>query len=162
MNVEREVILDLLPLYAAGELSPQSRQLVEDHLAKDASLRRLAASLTKGETVDLGLQQLDRELDNLLELNLPSDPQQLEKRSFSRTRLLSSVRSALIGGAIFATLAIFSFWFDGNSVTFLAQSFPQVVRSLVPVAVVLWVSVLFSELIVNIVADLLGGSSKNR
>lgn len=48
MNVDRDVILDLLPVYLAGEASPASRSLVEAHLAGDpelaARVRALAAA----------------------------------------------------------------------------------------------------------------------
>ncbi len=164
MNVEREVIVDLLPLYAAGELSPQSRRLVEEHLAHDASLRRLAEALktTNGEPhMDTGLKALDRELDTLLDISLPgSDPAELEKRSFSRTRLLNGLRSALIGAAIFVTLSIFTFWVDGNSVTMLLQLFPTVVRNLALAAVLLWVLAFFLEIIWNLLSDLFGTFTK--
>jgi hypothetical protein len=38
MNVAREVILDLLPLYVAGEASPASRVLVEEYLKQEPEL----------------------------------------------------------------------------------------------------------------------------
>src|SRR5262245_14898219 len=40
MNVTREVILDLLPLYLAGEGSPDTRALVADYLERDPELAR--------------------------------------------------------------------------------------------------------------------------
>jgi anti-sigma factor RsiW len=43
MNVSREVILDLLPLYLSDEASPDTRTLVEQQLAADPDLARLAA-----------------------------------------------------------------------------------------------------------------------
>ena len=42
MEVTRNVILDLLPLYLAGEVSPDSRKLVEKYLQTDPELARLA------------------------------------------------------------------------------------------------------------------------
>ena len=42
MTVDPEVIRDLLPLYLAGEASPATRRLVEEHLAADPELARLA------------------------------------------------------------------------------------------------------------------------
>ncbi len=42
MNVTKDVILDLLPLYYSDEASPDSRILVEQHLADDPDLARLA------------------------------------------------------------------------------------------------------------------------
>jgi len=45
MNVTREVIADLLPLYAAGEGSPATRALVEAWLRDDPELAREAQAL---------------------------------------------------------------------------------------------------------------------
>jgi hypothetical protein len=42
MEISRNVILDLLPLYFANELSDDSRKLVEKHLKDDPQLGRLA------------------------------------------------------------------------------------------------------------------------
>jgi hypothetical protein len=41
-RVTREVILDLMPLYLAGEVSADTRALVEDYLESDAELAALA------------------------------------------------------------------------------------------------------------------------
>jgi len=38
MNVTREVILDLLPIYVAGEASPATRDLIEEYLNGDPEL----------------------------------------------------------------------------------------------------------------------------
>ncbi len=42
MEPTRDVVLDLLPLYLAGEASPDSQALVKDHLESDPDLARLA------------------------------------------------------------------------------------------------------------------------
>jgi len=42
MNITRNVILDLLPLYLAGEVSLDTRTLVEKYLEKDSELAELA------------------------------------------------------------------------------------------------------------------------
>lgn len=42
MHVTRDVILDLLPMYSAGEGSADTRKLVESYLATDPSLARAA------------------------------------------------------------------------------------------------------------------------
>ncbi|NUN03480.1 MAG: zf-HC2 domain-containing protein [Bryobacteraceae bacterium] len=49
MNVTREVIKDLLPLYQEGEVSPDTRRLVEEYLATDAELRDQIAAPTFGQ-----------------------------------------------------------------------------------------------------------------
>ena len=38
MNVTREVILDLLPVYLSGEASPATRALVEEFVKQDSEL----------------------------------------------------------------------------------------------------------------------------
>ena len=46
MNVTREVILDLLPVYLAGEASPATRALVEEYMEQDQELaQRVAPSM---------------------------------------------------------------------------------------------------------------------
>ena len=42
MEVTRDVILDLLPLYIAGEVSDDSRALVEGYLETDPALAKIA------------------------------------------------------------------------------------------------------------------------
>jgi hypothetical protein len=42
MNVTKDVILDLLPLYYSDEASNDTRVLVEDHLQRDPELAKLA------------------------------------------------------------------------------------------------------------------------
>ena len=41
-EITRDVILDLLPLYVAGEVSADTRALVERHLQADPELARIA------------------------------------------------------------------------------------------------------------------------
>lgn len=38
MNITREVILDLLPVYLAGEASPATRALIEEYMEQDKEL----------------------------------------------------------------------------------------------------------------------------
>ena len=44
MNVAREVIVDLLPVYLSGEASPATRSLVEEYMKQDAELAQLDVS----------------------------------------------------------------------------------------------------------------------
>jgi hypothetical protein len=92
MNVAREVILDLLPLYVAGEASPASRLLVEEHLKHDPDLaeriRMLGATgLTPKASAEL--------------------PPDLELRSLRRTRRLLGMQRWLFGlGITFLVLPL--------------------------------------------------------
>jgi predicted nucleic acid-binding protein len=47
MKVTREVIIDLLPLYVAGEVSEDSRKLVEAFLDQNEDLKHLAECAEK-------------------------------------------------------------------------------------------------------------------
>jgi len=42
MEITRDVILDLLPLYLAGEVSPDTRALVEQYIENDPQLANIA------------------------------------------------------------------------------------------------------------------------
>ncbi|MCJ7537190.1 MAG: hypothetical protein MUO57_16805 [Anaerolineales bacterium] len=49
MEISRNVILDLLPLYIAGEASPETRALVKDYLETDPELAKIAEKLSAAE-----------------------------------------------------------------------------------------------------------------
>ena len=52
MEISRNVILDLLPLYIADEASPETRALVEDYLDSDPELAKIADKLSGAELLD--------------------------------------------------------------------------------------------------------------
>jgi len=94
MSVPREVILDLLPVYLAGEASPATRLLVEEFLAQDAELSRRVRSQW---TENLGA-------------SAPTAlPPELELRSLRRTRRLLVTLRWLFGCGIAFTAVAFSF-----------------------------------------------------
>src|SRR5437773_11429794 len=88
MNVTREVILDLLPVYLAGEASPATRTLVEEFLRQDEELARRIR------------QQWVESLAAAAPSALPPD---LELRSLKRTRRLLGGQRWLFGFAIACT-----------------------------------------------------------
>ena len=49
MEISRNVILDLLPLYIADEASPETRALVEQYLENDPELATIAQKLSSSE-----------------------------------------------------------------------------------------------------------------
>ena len=53
MEITRNVILDLLPLYVAGEVSADTRALVEAYLANDPELAEAARQM---ETTDVATE----------------------------------------------------------------------------------------------------------
>ena len=88
MNVTRGVILDLWPVYSAGEASPDTRALVEAFLATDPEFAR------------------DLSEDPLSRLHTPPAPPDLELRAFARAkRKLGGFRSLLFFAMLFSGLA---------------------------------------------------------
>ena len=94
MNIKREVILDLLPVYLAGEASQPTRELIEEYLAQDPEL---AQSIRSQQT------------DNSLSKFLPELPPELELKSLHRTRHLLGLQRWLFGlGIGFSAVALTS------------------------------------------------------
>ena len=90
VDLPREVLLDLLPIYASGEASAATRALVEAHLAKDADL---AHRLEEAKT-----------LPSLA----PGLPPELELRALHRTRGALALQRWLFGLAITFTALTFT------------------------------------------------------
>ena len=43
MEVTRDIVIDLMPLYQSGEASPDTRAAIEEFLRRDPSLAKIAA-----------------------------------------------------------------------------------------------------------------------
>lgn len=92
MNVTREVITDLLPVYFSGEASADTRALVEAYFQQDAEFARLARQ---------GQLQL-----TALTASTPA-PQQ-EKETLMRIKQVLRWRAVLLGAALFCSFMPFS------------------------------------------------------
>jgi hypothetical protein len=87
MNVTRDVIYDLLPAYFAGDVSADTRKLIEDFFATDPEFGRMAARF---QTIAERARQSDA----------VSIEAERERRSFSRVRARLGLRyAALMWGA---------------------------------------------------------------
>jgi anti-sigma factor RsiW len=102
MTITRDIVTDLLPLYAAGEVSSDSRAAVEAMLKEDAALRRLADALARGVSVPV-----------------PGEPPSA-LAAFSRTKGLLRQRSWLLSAACFFSGLPFVFGFDEHGLRFFA------------------------------------------
>jgi hypothetical protein len=71
MNITREVITDLWPVYAAGEASADTCALVEEFLQQDPEFARLLE---------------ENQAESLLKLTPPSLPREREVQALSRTK----------------------------------------------------------------------------
>ena len=129
MNVTREVILDLLPVYLAGEASPATRALIEEFMQQDPELAQR-----------IRLQWAD----NLAKVAPSVLPPDLELRSLRRTRNLLGWQKWLFGlGICFTALSLTSeiSFHDGafKEFHFLIQDFPAQFGICVALAMVCWI-----------------------
>jgi predicted anti-sigma-YlaC factor YlaD len=130
MNVTREVIIDLLPAYLAGEASRDTRALVEEYLEQDAELARRVRQ---------------QSAEGFATTPLPDLPPGLELKSLSRTRRLLGWQRWLFGFAIgFTALTLTSqLSLEGGRVKnfhFLIRDYPLQFGILAALAVASWVA----------------------
>ncbi len=102
MTVTRDLVKDLLPLYVAGEASPDSRAAVESFLATDPELARLAEALRSDSPPSAA--------------EAPPAP---DRFALSATKQLVARRSWTLALALFFTGLPFAFSFDGSGLQFL-------------------------------------------
>lgn len=102
MNVTREIVKDLLPLYVAGEASEESRAAVEEWLRTDPELARLAAELR----------------DDAAPPPATGVPQGSGQTALAATKALLRRRSWLLALALLFTGLPASFAFDGGGLRF--------------------------------------------
>ncbi|MFZ1400632.1 MAG: hypothetical protein WAS33_27270 [Candidatus Promineifilaceae bacterium] len=122
MKITRDVIIDLLPLYLADEVSEDTRTLVEQFLANDPALAKLVEQSN--------IQQWD---DVPVPLNKEN-----EMKSFEKTKQLLAQQRVLMGFAIFSTLMIVAVRGGEAGIRWLWHDLPQVGWLLMFVSVVFW------------------------
>jgi len=122
MEVTRDVIGDLLPLYVSGEVSRDTRALVERYLESDPELARAVAAA------------------RALELpTTPGPPPTGEKAALDATRQLLKTRTSPLAMAILFTALPFTFAFDASGITFLLiRDATKVGSAWLSTAAVLW------------------------
>ena len=117
MKVTRGVLLDLLPLYLAGEASEETRALVEQEMANDPELGRIATLMKR--------------------TRLPEAPRRAapdpEMRAFTRTKQLMFQQN------LFLMLAIAFTVLFAVSMGFLIDSYPGAGAVSFLLSVVFWV-----------------------
>ena len=102
MEVTREVIIDLLPVYLAGDASAPTRQLVEEFLANNPELAkvvRLSGSPRLAHAI-------------------PSPPDR-QKVDLDRVRQLIRRKTWYLASAVFFTLVVFSLEWTADGLRFL-------------------------------------------
>lgn len=130
MEVTREVIVDLLPVYLSGEASPATCAIMEDFFKKDPEFA----------------QRVRVQWEEGLRRAAPSGlPPELELRSLKRTRHLLGWQKWLFGLAMaFSALGLtieFSFrnghFYESH---FMFQQYPSIFGTLLVVSAAFWIA----------------------
>jgi hypothetical protein len=106
MNITRDVVTDLLPLYFAGEASPDTRALLEEYLQQNPTF---AAAVR---------EQAERSAAMLTDI-VASPPLTAEKAAFERVRRYNRSRHQLLAFAMAFALMPFAFVFQNGHITWL-------------------------------------------
>jgi hypothetical protein len=130
MNVTREVILDLIPVYLAGDASPATRALIDEYLRQDPELAQRVRTLS---------------VDSLAAIKQPPLSSDIELRSLRRARALIGWQKWLFGLAITFTALSFSNEFSTESghlreFHFLIRDYPAQFGTFAALALICWVS----------------------
>jgi hypothetical protein len=125
MTVTRDVILDLLPLYFAGQVSADTKTLVDEFLVSDPDFARMS-------------QRFDKVLK---EQGGVPEPAAAERRAFERTRMLLRYRNQTIGLAVAFSLMPFAFGFHGGQVDWiLLRDKPTIAIAWLLTGVACWIA----------------------
>lgn len=125
MTIDRDVILDLLPIYLADEASEATRALVEQYLADDPALAKLIEQSNQN--------QWD------VEVPLPLNKEH-EMKSFEKTKQMLLHQRLLMAFAIMTTLMALIFHGDENGARWLWADSPEVAAVILLVALIFWVA----------------------
>lgn len=134
MNISRNVILDLLPLYLAGEASEDTRELVEQFLAGDPALTKLVEQSKQNQLED--------------EIPVPLNKEH-EMKTFEKTKQLLFQQKLFLALAVAATLLLAAFRFDSEGAEWLWINSPAMGWVLLMVATIFWIGFLNVSYLLN-------------
>ncbi len=130
MNVTSNVIIDLLPLYLAGEASEDTCKLVEAYVQENPSFREFVNRM--------------EETDNLLVKTKSGPDADMEKVTFERARKQLRRRNLVLGVAIAYSIAPFSFFYGSNGYNWIMLRDAPVMGSVFLVtAIACWIAYFF-------------------
>jgi ferric-dicitrate binding protein FerR (iron transport regulator) len=125
MNITREIVKDLLPLYAAGETSEESRAAVEEWLRTDPDLARVVAKLRDEFALPPATEM----------------PQTSGQAVLAQTKAQLRRRSRLLAVALLFTGIPLSFVWDRSGLRFfMLRDAPLMSLICLALAVVLWIA----------------------
>ncbi|MFZ0335978.1 MAG: hypothetical protein WAN10_17525 [Candidatus Acidiferrales bacterium] len=125
MNISREVVTDLLPVYFSGEASADTRSLVEDYFRGDPDFERVARSAATP-------------LEALRHAARVAPDAEQEKRDLECVHRGLRRNKALFGVALFCTLAPLAFFFSNGHFFWLIREDPWEAAFLWSMATILW------------------------
>jgi len=123
VNISRDVVKDLMPVYLAGDASADTRALVESYLKSDPELAS------------------DVKAARAASLELPATPApSAEKQALDATRqLIKSRTSTLVVAMVFTVLPL-TFVFHGTTITFfLIRDAPLIGLTWWVTAAIMWI-----------------------
>ena len=109
MNITRDVITDLLPLYLAEEASADSTILIEKFLEQDPEFAKLITAVNS-ESLILKNAPLNAALDQ-------------ELTALTKAKRLINLRSWLMGSSLFFTASLFGLRNIGNGIEWIWHGF---------------------------------------
>jgi hypothetical protein len=124
MDVTCNIIIDLLPLYVAGECSQDTKRFVDEYLDAHPDLRQQVKQLSQNPLPN-GIQERMTNND--------------EMKSLKKAKRLLRLRSTVLAFAIFFSLCPFSFGnIDGKSFFMITDS-PKSAMIYGSIGIVFWV-----------------------
>ena len=123
MKISKEIIDDLIPLYATNECSAETRKLVEEYLQQNPERA----------------EEIKRILQTPLPGTLPSPASLDEMRALREARRRLSRQQWLMGVAIFFSLAPLAFFHENGRTWWLLRDAPGSALVYAILAVVFWV-----------------------
>jgi ferric-dicitrate binding protein FerR (iron transport regulator) len=124
MNITKDVIIDLYPLYAERECSSDTRALVEAYLQRNPQ----------------DAEELRQTMGAKLPATPPSARNLEEMKSFREARRRVRSRAVLMGLAIFFSLCPFSVFTDGKRTHWLLLDSPGAACIYGGIGMVLWIA----------------------
>lgn len=104
MNITRDIVIDLLPVYESGEASADTRAAVDAFLAKDTELARIVKAARRAPVAPPP--------------RVGTAVPEAEREALERTRRALRRKMWTLALALFFTLLPFSFVFGGEDVVF--------------------------------------------
>jgi predicted anti-sigma-YlaC factor YlaD len=152
MNITRNVVADLLPVYLSGEASPDTSALIEEFLRQDAELSRV---------VEAQRREFSSQPQFLEPAGARSGDHEL--RTLSRARSLMERQKWSLALALTLTAFPLSFVFSGSHVTFmLVRDQPVLAVASLCGAAMLWMQYFITRRRLRVTALLGRGQGRDK